>query len=112
MMAGYHVPSQYLAVCTVRRHIHHCKRSLLVRANVVSDTARSSAFGTNVMFRNIRWLISTWLFLQKDTPNFPIGNGLNLGTSLTILIASIALLFWILADDRWRENKWMHSLEG
>jgi hypothetical protein len=76
-----------------------------VSANVVSDTARSSAIGTNVMFGNIGGLISTWSFLQKDTPNFPIGNGLNLATSTTILIASIALLLWMLADNKRREKK-------
>jgi hypothetical protein len=31
-----------------------------VSANVVSDTARSSAIGTNVMFGNIGGLIATW----------------------------------------------------
>lgn len=64
-------------------------------ANVVSDTARASAIGTVVMFGNIGGLISTWSFLPFDGPNFPIGNGLNLATSSTILISSIGLLFWM-----------------
>lgn len=37
-----------------------------VSANVVSDTARSSAIGTNVMVGNIGGLISTWGFLASD----------------------------------------------
>jgi hypothetical protein len=45
-----------------------------VSANVVSDTARASAIGTNVMFGNVGGLISTWSFLPFDKPNYPIGN--------------------------------------
>src|SRR6202042_3327313 len=37
-----------------------------VAANVVSDTARSSAIGTNVMLGNVGGLISTWSFLPFD----------------------------------------------
>ena len=76
-----------------------------VSANVLSDTARSSAIGTNVMFGNIGGLISTWSFLPFDGPNFHIGNGLNLATSSTILICSILLLFWMWADNKKRETK-------
>merc|ERR1712225_66154 len=47
-----------------------------VAANVVSDTARSSAIATNVMFGNIGGLIATWSFLPFDGPNYHIGNGL------------------------------------
>lgn len=75
-----------------------------VSANVVSDTARSSAIGTNVMFGNIGGLISTWSFLPFDGPNFPIGNGLNLGTSSLILILCISLLIWMKWDNKRREN--------
>lgn len=41
-----------------------------VSANVVSDTARSSAIGTNVMIGNIGGLISTWGFLSWDVSYF------------------------------------------
>lgn len=74
-------------------------------ANVVSDTARSSAIGTNVMLGNVGGLISTWAFLPFDGPNFPIGNGLNLATSGTILILSIALYFWQPWDNRRRDRR-------
>lgn len=76
-----------------------------VSANVVSDTARSSAIGTNVMFGNIGGLISTWSFLPFDAPNYHIGNGLNLGTSTTIFLCSIALLFWMWADNKRRDKR-------
>lgn len=75
-----------------------------VSANVVSDTARSAAIGTNVMFGNIGGLISTWSFLPLDAPNYHIGNGLNLATSSTILILSIALYFWMTWDNKKREE--------
>ncbi len=76
-----------------------------VSANVVSDTARSAAIGTNVMMGNIGGLISTWSFLPTDGPNFHIGNGLNLGTSSTILISAILLLFWMKMDNKKRDKK-------
>lgn len=84
-----------------------------VSANVVSDSARSSAIGTVVMFGNIGGLISTWSFLPFDAPNFHIGNGLNLATSSTILICSILLLLWMWADNKKREQKDVDSeLDG
>jgi Na+/melibiose symporter-like transporter len=76
-----------------------------VAANVVSDTARSSAIGTNVMLGNIGGLISTWSFLPFDSPDYHIGNGLNLATSSTMLLGSIGLLFWMTMDNRKREKK-------
>ncbi|KAK6613755.1 major facilitator superfamily transporter [Botrytis cinerea] len=76
-----------------------------VAANVVSDTARSSAIGTTVMMGNIGGLISTWSFLPTDAPNYHIGNGLNLATGTTILILSIALLFWMKMDNKKREAR-------
>ncbi|CZT43210.1 related to nicotinamide mononucleotide permease [Rhynchosporium secalis] len=75
-----------------------------VAANVVSDTARSSAIATNVMLGNIGGLISTWSFLPFDGPNYHIGNGLNFATSSTIFLCSIGLLFWMLADNRKRDK--------
>ncbi|KAL2004591.1 hypothetical protein VTN00DRAFT_3327 [Thermoascus crustaceus] len=76
-----------------------------VSANVISDTARSSAIGTDVMFGNIGGLISTWSFLPFDGPDYHIGNGLNLATSTITLIVSVALLLWMLADNRRRARK-------
>ncbi|KFY95411.1 hypothetical protein V500_02803 [Pseudogymnoascus sp. VKM F-4518 (FW-2643)] len=76
-----------------------------VAANVVSDTARGAAIGTNVMFGNIGGLISTWSFMPGDSPNYHIGNGLNLATSSIILLLSILLLFWMKADNRQRSKK-------
>lgn len=76
-----------------------------VAANVVSDTARSAAIGTNVMLGNIGGLISTWSFLPFDGPNYHIGNGLNLATSSTILLLSIALLHWMWEDNKKRSAR-------
>lgn len=84
-----------------------------VSANVVSDAARSSAIGTNVMFGNIGGLISTWSFLPFDAPDYHIGNGLNLATSSATLLLSIGLLIWMTADNRRREKKDIDSeLDG
>ncbi|OJD28890.1 mfs transporter [Diplodia corticola] len=76
-----------------------------VSANVVSDTARSAAIGTNVMLGNIGGLISTWSFLKTDAPDYPIGNGLNLATSSTIFILSIILLLWMVTDNKRRDHR-------
>ncbi|KAF7718844.1 Uncharacterized protein PECH_007156 [Penicillium ucsense] len=73
-----------------------------VSANVISDTARSSAIGTVVMFGNIGGLISTWSFLPSDAPNYHVGNGLNLATSSTTLLLGAGLWTWIGWDNRRR----------
>ncbi|KAK2778045.1 hypothetical protein FQN53_001959 [Emmonsiellopsis sp. PD_33] len=74
-------------------------------ANVVSDTAKSSAIGTNVMMGNIGGLISTWSFLPFDSPDYHIGNGLNLATSVMTLLCSFGLLTWMKADNKKREQR-------
>lgn len=76
-----------------------------VSANVVSDTARSSAIGTNVMFGNIGGLIATWSFLPFDGPNYHIGNGLNLAVATTGLCICILLLFWMKRDNKKRDGR-------
>lgn len=73
-------------------------------ANVVSDTARSSAIGTTVMFGNVGGLISTWSFLPFDGPNYHIGNGLNLATATTTLFLGAGLWIWIAWDNRRRSH--------
>ncbi|KAG7087872.1 hypothetical protein E1B28_013810 [Marasmius oreades] len=84
-----------------------------VSANVVSDTARASAIGLNVMFGNIGGLISTWSFLPFDGPDYPIGNGLNLATSSMILVVSVLLWVWIKWDNGRREKRNVEQeLEG
>ncbi|KAF1841206.1 MFS general substrate transporter [Cucurbitaria berberidis CBS 394.84] len=76
-----------------------------VAANVVSDTARSSAIGTNVMFGNIGGIISTWAFLPGDKPNYPIGNGLNLAAQSLILITCVGMALWMTMDNKRRQRK-------
>lgn len=56
------------------------------------------------MLGNVGGLISTWSFLPNDGPNYPIGNGLNLATSSTMLIASILLLLWINMSNKKRQS--------
>ncbi len=74
-----------------------------VSANVVSDTARSSAIGLNVMLGNVGGLISTWSYLPWDGPNYHIGNGLNMAATGTYLITAIAALVWMKWDNKRRE---------
>lgn len=75
-----------------------------VSANVVSDTARAAAIGTDVMMGNIGGLVSTWSFLSFDAPNYHIGNGLNLAASSTSLITAIVLTFWMKWDNKKRDK--------
>ncbi|KAJ5463264.1 Major facilitator superfamily domaingeneral substrate transporter [Penicillium sp. IBT 31633x] len=75
-----------------------------VSANVVSDTARSSAIGTMVMFGNTGGLISTWSYLPFDGPDYHIGNGLNLATSTTTLILGAGLWMYMTWDNRRRDK--------
>merc|ERR1711939_899200 len=61
--------------------------------------------GMNVMMGNFGGLISTWSFLPGGGPNYPIGNGLNLGTSTTILITAILLWVWMKRDNVKRDQR-------
>ncbi|RSL51090.1 hypothetical protein BHE90_016348 [Fusarium euwallaceae] len=76
-----------------------------ISANVVSDTARSSAIGLNVMFGNIGGLIATWSYLVKDAPHFPTGNGLNLACGCMIFMLSIGGYLWMKWDNSRREKR-------
>lgn len=75
-----------------------------VSANVVSDTARSAAIGTNVMLGNIGGLVSAWSFLPFDGPDYHIGNGLNLATAGTIFVVGTLTLLWMKRDNKVREG--------
>ncbi|KAL1835806.1 hypothetical protein VTJ49DRAFT_6037 [Mycothermus thermophilus] len=76
-----------------------------VSANVVSDTARSSAIGLTVMMGNIGGLIATWSYLPHDAPRYPIGNGLNLACCSAVLILATATYFWMKLDNKRREGR-------
>jgi sugar phosphate permease len=81
--------------------------------NVASDTARASSISAVAMMGNIGGLISTWSALPKDAPNYPILNGLNLGTSTTILCLATGLLLWMKRDNFKRERgDYDYRLEG
>ncbi|EHK43813.1 uncharacterized protein TrAtP1_008232 [Trichoderma atroviride] len=76
-----------------------------VAANVVGDTARSAAIGTNAMMGSVGGLISGWAFLPFDAPDYHIGNGLNLATSGTVLILATLTLLWMIRDNKKRGSK-------
>ncbi|KAJ9102006.1 hypothetical protein QFC19_004931 [Naganishia cerealis] len=81
--------------------------------NVASDTARAAALGFVVMAGNCGGLISTWSFLPKDGPNYPIGNGLNLATSSCIFAISGGLLLFIRSNNKKRDQgQYDHYLDG
>lgn len=73
-----------------------------VAANVVSDTARSSALALNIIIGNVGGLISTWAFAASDAPYFMRGSGLNMGTACSSLLLAIGLIFWMKWDNKRR----------
>lgn len=75
-----------------------------VAANVVSDTARSAAIGTNVMFGNVGGLIATWSYLPRDK-NARVLNGLNLAANGAILCLSVFLYIWMHRANKRLERK-------
>lgn len=75
-----------------------------ISANIVSDTARTSAIGLNVMFGNVGGLIASWSYPGDDAPDFHIGNGINLASASMILILSMLGYFWMKHDNRRRER--------
>ncbi|KAL4929506.1 major facilitator superfamily domain-containing protein [Aspergillus undulatus] len=76
-----------------------------ISANVVSDTARSSAMGLFALMGNFGGLISTWTFLPSDRPSYHIGNGLNLAAQLAIFVIALGMFFWIRAENKKREGR-------
>ncbi|KAH6685921.1 major facilitator superfamily domain-containing protein [Plectosphaerella plurivora] len=76
-----------------------------VSANVIGDAARSSAIGFNVMLGNLGGLIATWSYLPWDSPNYRIGNGLNLATSSSILVVSLVTMVWMKNDNKRRDQR-------
>ncbi|KAI1757898.1 MFS transporter [Xylaria castorea] len=74
-------------------------------AVVVSDSSRSIAIGTNVMFGNIGGLIATWSYLPFDAPDYKIGNGLNLAAASLILIVAALQVLWMKWDNKRRDAK-------
>ncbi|KHO01643.1 Major facilitator superfamily domain, general substrate transporter [Metarhizium album ARSEF 1941] len=76
-----------------------------VSANVASDTARSAAIGTNVMFGNLGGLISSWAFLPWDAPNYHIGNGLNLAAAGTLFVVALLTHLWMNFDNKRRAGR-------
>ncbi|PKS11158.1 hypothetical protein jhhlp_002919 [Lomentospora prolificans] len=76
-----------------------------ISANVISDTARSSAIGLNVMMGNIGGLVSTWSYITWDGPDYHIGNGLNLAAASVILIIATAAWVWMKRDNKKREGR-------
>ncbi|GAW26093.1 hypothetical protein SAMD00023353_2100380 [Rosellinia necatrix] len=76
-----------------------------VSAVVISDTSRSIAIGTNVMFGNIGGLIATWSYLPFDGPDYKIGNGLNLAAASLIFLVSALQIAWMKWDNKRRDAK-------
>lgn len=89
-----------------------------IAANTISHTSRSTAIATVVPFGHIRGFCSSWIFTPKDGPVYPIGNGLDSGTSTTLTILTAVMIFWIRRDNKKRRQvdsgrglQWMTSKE-
>jgi nitrate/nitrite transporter NarK len=82
-----------------------------VSANVISDSSRNIAIGTNAMFGYVGGLIATWTFLPSDAPRYPIGNGINLACAITWTAVAIATLFWMKYDNKRRDEKESAALQ-
>ncbi|PLB49306.1 MFS general substrate transporter [Aspergillus steynii IBT 23096] len=114
MMIGYimflattHKPTQYGATFLIASgsFTFGALVNAIASANVVSDTARSSAIGTTGLIGNIGGLISTWSYMAKDAPLYHVGNGLNLAAASATLLVAIALLLYMTWDNRRREKR-------
>lgn len=75
-----------------------------VAANVASDTARTAAIAVNVMGCNIGGLISAWAYVPSDSPNYRIGNGLNLAAQAAMILIGTGLYYWIERDNKNRDR--------
>lgn len=75
-----------------------------VSANVISDSSRNIAIGTNAMFGYVGGLIATWTYLPKDAPRYPIGNSINLACAIAWTSIAIATLLWMRYDNKKRDE--------
>ncbi|EFW98959.1 major facilitator superfamily transporter [Grosmannia clavigera kw1407] len=76
-----------------------------ISANVISDTARSSALATNVVLGGLGGIVSTWSFLESDAPMYRIGNSINLAASIGILVLSALVLLFMNTSNRQRDSR-------
>ncbi|KAL1591761.1 hypothetical protein SLS60_011760 [Paraconiothyrium brasiliense] len=76
-----------------------------VSANVLSDSSRNVAIGTNAMFGYVGGLIATWTYLPGDAPRYPIGNSINLACAVSWTTLAVATLFWMKYDNKRRDER-------
>ena len=76
-----------------------------VSANVISDSSRNIAIGTNAIFGYVGGLIATWTFVPTDAPRYAIGNGINLACAITWTAVSVGTLFWMKYDNKKRDER-------
>jgi hypothetical protein len=74
-------------------------------ANVISNSSRTVAIGTNAMFGYIGALIATWTFLPSDAPRYPIGNSINLACAIAWTSISVLKLLWMKYDNKKRNER-------
>lgn len=74
-------------------------------ANVISDSSRNIAIGTNAMFGYIGGLIATWTYLPSDAPRYPIGNSINLACAISWTTLAVATLLWMKYDNKSRDER-------
>lgn len=74
-------------------------------ANVISDSARSIAIGSNVMFGSAGGLIATWTYLPTDAPEYAIGNSINLSCAIAWTTVAVLGVFWMKWDNNKREAR-------
>jgi hypothetical protein len=49
-------------------------------------------------------LVATWTYLPFDGPQYPIGNGINLAASSTILLVTSGFYAWMKLDNKKRDR--------
>ncbi|KAF2026752.1 MFS general substrate transporter [Setomelanomma holmii] len=77
-----------------------------VSANVLSDSARSIAIGTNSnMFGYVGGLIATWTYLPGDSPRYFIGNGINLACAALWTGIAVGAGIWMKYDSKKRNER-------
>lgn len=76
-----------------------------VSANVLSDSARSIAIGTNAILGYLGGLISTWIYLPNDGPQYVIGNSINLACAIGWTGIALGAGVWMKYDNKKRDER-------
>ncbi len=82
-----------------------------VSTNVISDSSRNIAIGTNAISGYVGSLTATWTYLLKNAPRYPIGNSINLACAVACTTIAVLTLLWMRHDNKRKDESQVEGME-